>query len=107
MENLELLNRIARLESFMEEYYRNNNPTSTVFTKKCYFPGGIDISQGVIAVGGTSSTIGLYGATPVARAAAIAAPSAPSAAYAQAEAQSAVNAINSIRVALQNIGVTS
>lgn len=54
-----------------------------------------------------SDTIGLYGVGGVAQQSAIAAPSTPSILYSQAEAQSAVDAINSIRVALQNIGITA
>lgn len=54
----------------------------------------------------TSTTTGLNGNAPVAKAAAIAAPTAPGAAYVQAEATSAKTAIDAIRVALTNIGIT-
>jgi hypothetical protein len=55
----------------------------------------------------TGSTVGFYGATPVARAGAIAAPATQTAAYVQADAQSLKTAIDAIRVALQNVGITS
>lgn len=61
---------------------------------------------GSASLGGVGKTVGLYGATPVVRAAAITAPTAPGTIYSQAEAQSAVTAINAIRTALANIGVT-
>ena len=96
-----------KLDEFLSEYYRNNNPTSTIFTKKCYFPGGIDISQGVINLGGSGSTIGLYGVTPVVKAGAISAPATQGGAYVQADVQSIVTAVNSIRTALTGIGITA
>lgn len=58
-----------------------------------------------IRVNGTG--IGLYGVTPVARAAAITTPTAPGAAYVQAEAAAMKTAVDAIRVALTNIGITS
>jgi len=54
----------------------------------------------------TTGAIGLYGATPVARAAAITTPTAPSAAYVQAEAAAMKTAVDAIRVALTGLGVT-
>jgi hypothetical protein len=54
----------------------------------------------------TTGALGLYGATPVARAAAITTPTAPSAAYVQAEAAAMKTAVDAIRVALTNLGVT-
>lgn len=93
------------LDNFLSEYYRNNNATSQIFAKKCYFPGGVDISQGTINLGSSGSTIGLYGVTPVVKAGAISAPATPSGTYSSSEAQTAVNAINSIRVALANVGI--
>lgn len=50
--------------------------------------------------------VGLYGATPVVRAAAIASPPAPSALYSQAEAVATKTAIDAIRNALKNVGIT-
>jgi hypothetical protein len=63
-------------------------------------PGG-----GGVVVGASGASVGFYGATPVARAAAIASPTTPSASYVQAEAQSAKSAIDAIRVALTSIGI--
>lgn len=95
-----------RLDSFLSEYNRNNNPSSQVFTKNCQFVGGLDLSQTqTLRLGATGGSIGLYGETPTTQFAAIAAPSNPSAGYVQAEAASAVSAINSIRTALQQIGI--
>lgn len=96
-----------KLDTFLSEYYRNNNPTSETFTKKVYFKGGVDLSQGVITLGGTSSTIGLYGETPVAQAGAISAPATQGGTYNQSDVQSIVTAVNSIRTALSNIGITA
>lgn len=67
-------------------------------------PKASPIFTGAIALTGT--TIGLYAATPVVRAAAVTSPTAPGAAYAQAEAASAKTAIDAIILALKNIGVT-
>ena len=104
-EQIDEINR--KLDAFLSDYYRNNNPTSQIFTKKVFFQGGIDLSSPAVALGATGGTVGLYGVTPVAKASAIGAPTAPGAAYVQAEAQSAVTAINSIRTALTNLGITS
>ena len=54
----------------------------------------------------TGTTVGLNGATPVARRAAITAPTAPSALYVQAEAAAMKTAVDAIRVALTAIGIT-
>ena len=54
-----------------------------------------------------ANAIGLYGATPVTRAAAITSPTAPSATYVQAEAQAMKTAVDAIRTALTNIGITA
>jgi hypothetical protein len=59
-----------------------------------------------LRLGVSGGQVGFYGATPVARAAAIAAPTAPSASYVQAEAQSMKTAVDAIRAALTNIGIT-
>jgi len=59
-----------------------------------------------LRLGVAGGQVGFYGATPVARAAAIAAPTAPSASYVQAEAQSMKTAVDAIRAALTNIGIT-
>jgi hypothetical protein len=64
-------------------------------------------NAGAIQVGRTGQPIGLYGVAAVARAAAIASPTAPSAGYVQAEAQSMKTAVDALRVAVQNIGITS
>ena len=53
------------------------------------------------------SKVGLYGVTPVTRAAAIAAPTVASASYVQAQITSMVTAINDLRNALKNVGITS
>lgn len=104
----EQINEINRkLDAFLQEYYRNNNTTSQIFTKKVYFKGGIDLTSDDVLLGTASGKLGLYGVATVVKAAAISAPSTSGAAYSQGEAQSAVNAINSIRVALQNIGITA
>lgn len=101
-----LMDVSAKLDKFLSEYNRNNNPTSQIFTKNCQFVGGLDLSQTqTLRLGAAGGSIGLYGETPTTQYAAIAAPSAPSAGYVQAEAQSAVTAINSIRTALQQIGI--
>ena len=71
-----------------------------------YELGGISSVGLKIGNAGTTGKVGFYGATPVARAAAIAAPTAPSASYVQAEAQSMKTAVDAIRVALTNIGIT-
>ena len=105
-EQIDEINR--KLDNFLSEYYRNNNPTSQTFTKKCYFTGGIDLSQSsTVTIGGASSTIGLYGVTPVVKASAISAPATQGGAYVQADVQSIVTAVNSIRTALTNIGITA
>jgi len=104
-EQIDEINR--KLDLFLVDYYRNNNPTSQIFTKKVFFQGGVDLSSSTVSLGATGGTVGLYGVTPVAKASAIGAPTAPSGAYAQAEAQSAVTAINSIRTALSNLGITA
>ena len=104
-EQIDEINR--KLDLFLADYYRNNNPTSQIFTKKVFFKGGIDLSIPTVSIGVTGGTVGLYGVTPVAKASAIGAPTAPGAAYLQAEAQSTVNTVNAISIALQNIGITT
>lgn len=63
-----------------------------------------DLASGSFGVAG--GTVGLYGVTPVTRAAAITSPTAPSAGYVQAEAASMKTAVDAIRVALTNVGIT-
>ncbi len=95
-----------KLDSFLSEYNRNNNPSSQIFTKNCQFVGGLDLSQAqTLRLGASGGSIGLFGETPTTQYAAIPAPSTPSAGYVQAEAQSTVTAVNSIRTALQQLGV--
>ena len=67
--------------------------------------GGTGVLRG-LRLGVAGGQVGFYGATPVARAAAIASPTAPSATYVQAEAQSMKTAVDAIRNALKNIGIT-
>ena len=94
-----------KLDQFLYEYNRNNNPTQQTFTKKCSFVGGVSFNGS--SLGSAGDLMSVYGETPVAQAAAISAPSVPGATYAQAEAQSVVNAVNNIRNALQNFGITA
>lgn len=54
-----------------------------------------------VQIGGTSGTVGLFGATPVAKASAIAAVTNT------ASGTELATAINALRVALQNIGITA
>ena len=104
----EQIDEIKRtLDLFLSEYYRNNNPSSHIFTKKVYFKGGLDLSSPSVTIGSTSGTVGLYGETPVVQAGAISAPATQGGAYVQADVQSIVTAVNSIRTALTNIGVTA
>lgn len=77
---------------------------SNIFTIQCE-KGGSGTVRGV-NVCASGGTLGFYGATPVARAAAITAPTSPGAVYSQAEAQSMEVAVNLIRTALLNIGIT-
>jgi hypothetical protein len=104
-----LTQRISALEEkmdkFLFEYNRNNNPTQQTFTKKCSFVGGVSFNGS--SLGSVGDAMSVYGESPVAQAGTISAPSVPGAAYVQSEAQSAVNAINSIRNALQNFGITA
>ena len=65
---------------------------------------GLEIKQVSGISAGTQ--IGFYGATPIARQAAITAPTAPSAAYVQAEATAMKTAVDAIRTALTGIGIT-
>lgn len=59
------------------------------------------------ALAHTGTTLGFYGKTPAAQAAAIASPNTQTAAYVQADVQSLKTAIDAIRVALQNVGITA
>jgi len=104
-EQIDEINR--KLDFFLADYYRNNNPTSQIFTKKVFFQGGIDLSSSTVSLGATGGAVGLYGVTPVAKASAIASPTAPSGAYVQAEASSMKTAVDAIRTALLNIGITA
>lgn len=54
-----------------------------------------------VQIGGTGGTVGLFGATPVAKASAIAAVSN------SATGTELATAINALRVALQNVGITA
>ena len=54
-----------------------------------------------VQIGGTGGTVGLFGATPVAKASAIAAVTNT------ASGTELATAINALRVALQNIGITA
>lgn len=102
------VNEIERkLNEFLSEYYRNNNPSTHIFTKAVSFKNTLDLSSPSVNIGSPSGTVGLYGSGGVVKAAAITAPSTPSAGYVQAEAQSAVDKINLIRTALNNIGITA
>lgn len=67
--------------------------------------GGTGVLRG-LRLGVSGGQVGFYGATPVARAAAITSPTAPSASYVQAEAQSMKTAVDAMRTALANIGIT-
>ena len=104
-EQIDEINR--KLDNFLSEYYRNNNPTSQTFTKKCYFTGGIDMNTSPVSLGTAGGTVGLYGVTPVVKAGAISAPATQGGAYVQADVQSIVTAVNSIRTALTGIGITA
>ena len=68
--------------------------------------GGSGTVRG-ISLCASGGTLSFYGATPVARAAAISAPTTPGVIYSQAEAQSMETAVNAIRTALLNVGITS
>jgi len=94
-----------KLDQFIDQYNRNNSPTSQIFTKRVILNGGLSLQGG--SLGSVGDSLSVYGESPVAQAVAIAAPTAPSAAYVQAEAQSAVTAINAIRLALSNFGITA
>jgi len=54
-----------------------------------------------VQIGGTGGTVGLFGATPVAKASAIAAVTNT------ASGTELATAINALRVALQNVGITA
>jgi hypothetical protein len=54
-----------------------------------------------VQIGGTGGTVGLFGATPVAKAAAI------TAVTNTASGTELATAINALRVALQNVGITA
>jgi len=71
--------------------------------------GGNDWTGTTTPVNGGTLVLkaGVYGATPVVRAAAVTAPTAPSAAYVQAEAAAMKTAVDAIRVALTAFGITS
>lgn len=60
-----------------------------------------------INVGSSSGKVGLYGVTPVARAAGISNPTAAGDTYSQSQVDSIVNAVTSIITAIRNIGITS
>lgn len=104
-EQIDEINR--KLDLFLSEYYRNNNPSSHIFTKKVYFKGGLDLSSPSVTIGAVGGTVGLYGETPVAQAGAISAPASQGATYDQTNVNTLVTAINAIRTALTNIGVTA
>lgn len=82
-------------------------------TTGLWFPGagiasvtgaGVEVARFSTVAG--APRVGLYGAAPVARAAAIATPTAPSAGYVQAEAAAMKTAVDAIRAALTAIGIT-
>lgn len=111
-----LQDTVNKLDAFLDVYYRTHFIDQDVFANKVYFNNGVYFKDGLSVslgattggkIGLTGDKLGFLGATPVARQAAIAAPTAPGAAYVQAEAASAVAAINSIRVVLNNFGLTS
>ena len=93
----------AKLDKFLYEYNRNNNPTQQTFTKKCSFVGGTSFNGG--SLGSSGDLMSVYGETPVAQAAAISNPTSPGVVYSQAEAASMVNAFNNLRNAVQDFGI--
>lgn len=93
-----------KLNQFLYEYNRNNNPTQQTFTKKCSFVGGTSFNNS--SLGSTGDLMSVYGETPVAQNAAITAPPSPSATYVQAEQNSIVQCLNNVRIAIQNFGIT-
>lgn len=95
----------AKLNQFLYEYNRNNNPTSQTFTKKCSFVGGTSFNGA--SLGSAGDLMSVYGETPVAQAGAISNPTSPGAVYSQAEASSMVNAFNNLRNAVQAFGITA
>lgn len=94
-----------KLDTFLSEYYRNNNPTSQTFTKKVTFAGGMSLNGGSLGTSGDSLSV--YGETPVPQASAISAPAAQGSSYSQSDVNTIVTAVNSIRTALQNFGITA
>lgn len=104
----DILNRVATLErelqDLKEQYNRANNPSSQEFSKKLILRGGLSMNGA--SLGSSGDLMSVYGADPVARAAAISAPTAPSATYIQSEHTTNVLVLNNIRIALQNFGIT-
>lgn len=94
-----------KLDQFIDQYNRNNNPTSQTFTKRVILNGGLSLQGG--SLGSTGDSLSVYGVAPVAQAAAISAPSAPSATYVQAEATALTLIVNNIRLAIKNFGITA
>ena len=94
-----------KLDQFIDQYNRNNSPTSQIFTKRVILNGGLSLQGG--SLGSVGDSLSVYGAAPVPQAAAIAAPGAPSATYVQAEATALALTVNNIRIAIKNFGVTA
>lgn len=95
----------AKLDKFLYEYNRNNNPTQQTFTKKSTFVGGTSFNGA--SLGTTGDSMSVYGVTPVPQQAAITAPPSPSATYVQSEINAIAQCVNNVRLAVKNFGITA
>ena len=94
-----------KLDLFIDQYNRNNNPTSQTFTKRVIIGGGLSLNGSSLGVPGDLMSV--YGVAPVAQAAAITAPPSPSATYVQSEMNAIVQCVNNMRLAIKNFGTTA
>ena len=111
-----LLDTAEKLDKFLDVYYRTNFVDRMVIIKDLELKARLILGAGSsldlsgtsqLKLGNAATTIGLYGATPVAKAGAIATPNPQTGAYVQADVQSLKTAIDAIRTALTNIGITA
>lgn len=94
-----------KLDMFIDQYNRNNNPTSQTFTKKVIIGGGLSLQRSSLGVIGDLMSV--YGAAPVVQNGAITAPPSPSATYVQSEQNAIVQCLNNVRIAIKNFGITA
>lgn len=111
-----LINTAQKLNDFIQLFSTMNYPDKFIIRKELVVNGKLTLSNTAsldlssvqqLKLGGASSTIGFFGATPIVKAGAITSPNNQTGAYVQVDVQSLKTAIDAIRTVLQNYGLTA